>query len=447
MRMTHRHFGLPAAALAILVGCPILFSAQEQQQAITPIQRQQAEDMLSDMREALKKNYYDPTFHGVDIAARYLTYKDRLKKSETLGDAFRTVAAYLTGLNDSHTFFIPPRLTYEAVYGYRVQIVGEACYITGVRPETDAATKLHVGDQVLSLDRFSVNRNDLWQLEYYLDDLAPKPASEFTIRDPSGNVRKEQVLTKYIERKRLKDLTAAGGFNDIYNLMFEREKLRHSLLSRFVERGDVMIWKMPAFILSDGEIDHFVDVARKHKALVLDLRDNAGGYVATLNHMIGSLFDHDVKVNTRVTRKGEKIEVAKSRGKAAFAGALFVLVDSRSASAAEIFARVIQLEHRGTVLGDHTSGSVMEALHFPFSSGMDIKVFYGASVTVADVLMADGKSLEKVGVTPDIILLPTGSELAEGQDSALSRAAELAGLKMDPLAAGKLFPYEWAPLI
>jgi len=238
-----------------------------------------------------------------------------------------------------------------------------------------------------------------------------------------------------------------GGLNDNYNLMFEQEKMRHSLLSRHVELSDVMIWKMPAFILTDGEADHLIDLARKHRALVLDLRDNPGGYLTTLEHMVGGLFDHDIKVNVRVTRKGEKTEVAKSRGKSTFSGDLFVLVDSRSASAAEILARVIQLEHRGTVLGDHTSGSVMEALHFPFSSGMDIKIFYGASVTVANILMADGKSLEKVGVTPDLILLPTGSQLAEGQDPVLSRAAELAGVKLDATAAGKLFPYEWTPVV
>jgi len=73
-----------------------------------------------------------------------------------------------------------------------------------------------------------------------------------------------------------------------------------------------------------------------------------------------------VRVLQRVTR----IQILK--GDSVFKGQLVVLVDSRSASAAEIFARLIQLEHRGTVLGDRSAGAVMEARHFPHQSGLDV---------------------------------------------------------------------------
>lgn len=161
---------------------------------------------------------------------------------------------------------------------------------------------------------------------------------------------------------------------------------------------------------------------------------------------MGNVFDHEVKISDRVGRKESHLQIAKSRGKNAFTGKVIVLVDSGSASAAELFARTMQLENRGVVLGDQTSGSVMEARGYLYHQGVDTMFFYSFSVTDADLIMKDGKSLEHHGVTPDEIILPTQDDLANGRDPVLARAAEMAGLKLDPTAAGKLFPFEWLPL-
>lgn len=88
----------------------------------------------------------------------------------------------------------------------------------------------------------------------------------------------------------------------------------------------------------------------------------------------------------------------------------------------------------------------MEAKHLSEKQGSDTKIFYGFSITDADPTMRDGKTLEPSGVVPDEIVLPTASDLADGKDPALVRAAELAGLKLEPAQAGKMFPYEWLPL-
>lgn len=119
------------------------------------------------------------------------------------------------------------------------------------------------------------------------------------------------------------------------------------------------------------------------------------------------------------------------------------MVDSRSASAAELFARVVQIEHRGTVLGDHSSGSVMESRRYQFHQGADVQIFYGASITEADLIMGDGKSLEHTGVQPDEVILPSAADLAAGRDPVLAKAAALAGVQLDPVKAGQLFPIEW----
>jgi C-terminal processing protease CtpA/Prc len=88
----------------------------------------------------------------------------------------------------------------------------------------------------------------------------------------------------------------------------------------------------------------------------------------------------------------------------------------------------------------------MEARLYVDTQQVETMYAYGFSITDADLIMSDGKSLEKTGVAPDKLLLPTGIDLAAGRDPVLAHAAELAGLKLDPVEAGKLFPFEWPPL-
>ena len=137
--------------------------------------------------------------------------------------------------------------------------------------------------------------------------------------------------------------------------------------------------------------------------------------------------------------------MAKSQGDRAFAGRLVVLVDSNSASAAELFARTIQLEKRGTILGDRSSGKVMRSiLHGEAAERGTFDYFtfvpFAVSITDADITMSDGKGLEGEGVAPDELVLPTHDDLARGLDPVLSRAAALAGAALDPRQAGALFP-------
>jgi len=53
------------------------------------------EDMLREISKSVKKNYYDPTFHGIDIDARYREYAAQLDKAATPSAAFHVIAAFL----------------------------------------------------------------------------------------------------------------------------------------------------------------------------------------------------------------------------------------------------------------------------------------------------------------------------------------------------------------
>jgi C-terminal processing protease CtpA/Prc len=108
-----------------------------------------------------------------------------------------------------------------------------------------------------------------------------------------------------------------------------------------------------------------------------------------------------------------------------------------------VLARAIQIEKRGLVIGDRTAGAVRESVRYTHHVGARYEVFFGVSVTDADLIMSDGKSLENTGVMPDLRVLPSPSDLADGLDPALARALEEVGRPITPADAGRLFPEEW----
>jgi C-terminal processing protease CtpA/Prc len=437
--MDHRE--IVNAVLALLLQTTAFHSMSvAQAKDMSNVERHQMDIMLSQVSSDVAKHYYDPKLHGVDWQAKIRIARQQVEQEKSLNMAMSHVAAALDSLNDSHTFLIPPRRPYTLDHGWTIEMIGDKCFVTRVRPGEDAETHgVKSGDQVLAINGYHINRYDLWKIEFAFNVLRPLPQILVTLRDAQGVDRKVGLEAKIHQRTHLKNLDA----NTIQNLELDEEEWAREQKISVVEYGnDLLIAKLPSFMFGESELDKLVSKARNHQAMILDLRQNPGGSAELAKSLVGSLFDHDVKMYDRVARDSTKAVVTKGRNHA-FDGKLLVLIDSKSASASEIVARILQVEKRGTVLGDRSSGSVMEARRFEYSAGFDVVMFYGASVTDADLIMTDGKSLEHVGVIPDIQVLPTADDLANGRDPTLARAAELAGVKVTPEDAGKLFPYEW----
>ena len=433
-----RHFALPLAILT----CAFVFTPGDAQ-TLDKYQRERGLQMLHDVADALRKHYYDPAYHGLDMTATIKTAEQLIQNANSNSQIFAAIAGALDTLNDSHTFFEPPSRSTRREFGYVLTMVGDDCYVTSVRPRSDASEKLSPGDRVIALQGYAPTRDSLWKMNYFFNTLAAFTTLQLQIVRPDGAGKTVDVAAKLRQDKRVLDLTSG---DDLWQLIREDDNAEHLMRQRQAEFGDALVvWKMPEFDMTDEEVDRILKTVKRYHSLILDLRGNPGGAVKTLQYLVGDMMDHDVTIAARTGRaKDLKPIVAKKRG-SPFQGKLIVLVDSHSASAAELFARVVQLEHRGVVLGDLTSGSVMESRFYSMSDGANTKIFYGASITDADLVMTDGKSLEHVGVTPDERILPTAADLFGGRDPVLARAAKLAGMELEPAAVGKLFPYEWQP--
>lgn len=415
--------------------------ARAQSKADLDRDRNRGRVMLALVRDYIKDLYYDPKFHGMDLEARFRAADAKIMEAQSLSQVLGVIAQVTSEFNDSHTFFIPPPRPVDVDYGWKMEAVGDAIYVTAVKPGSDAeAQGLKPGDEVVSIDGFRPTRPTLWKIEYNYDVLRPQPGKRIVVRSPDGTER-ELALKAKVEK-----LDKSVNFVQLFNEIDE-EREDSKKLPRFYElgEGDVFIWKLREFGFTESKVDEMISKARKHKSLVLDLRGNSGGAIKTLQRMLGYVFDREVKIGDMKRRKETKTLTAKSRGEKVFKGTLVVLVDSESASASELFARIVQIEKRGTVVGDRSAGAVMVSTHRPgllgdASSGNMIQ--YGLSVTEADIVLTDGQSLEHAGVTPDVLVLPTPADLRERRDPALAKAVELAGGQLTPDKAGTLFPPE-----
>ena len=435
-------FILSVAVLALAIACPI---QTLRAQGFDRIERERALSMLSTIKDQLKKNYYDPNIRGMDVDTRFKTAEEKIKHATSLGQSFGIIAQVLLDLNDSHTTFDPPSRAVSVEYGWQMQAIGDQCFVIAVKPGSDADAKgLKPGDLVVSVDGFKPTRKELWKVEYYYYALSPRPGMRLVVQSPGQPPRQLDVAAKVRQGKRLIDLAGSNASTDVNDVIRESEDSAKIRRHRFQKLGDAIIWKMPGFSFEPGQVDSIMsDQIKGSKALILDLRGNPGGYVVTLERLAGFLFDHEVKIADRKGRKTMKPMLAKTRGKDTYAGKVIVLVDSKSASCSEMLARLVQIEKRGTVIGDVSAGAVMQSRYYPQEMGVDSVIFYGASITDADVVMTDGKSLEYTGVTPDELLIPTAGDLAANRDPVLARAADILGVKLDPAVAGMMFPIEW----
>ena len=396
--------------------------------------------MLKLIKDYLKEYYYDPAYHGMDLNGRFKTAEDRIKEAANISQVLGIIAQSMVELNDSHTFFIPPPRPVDVDYGWTMQMIGDSCFVTVVDAGSDAEARgLKPGDEVLLLDGFRPTRENFWKMEYNYNLLRPQPGKRVVVRSPQGQERELPLRAKV--EKRSKEINPEEWNNQVFKDQEDERKL-----PRFFELGEkALVWKLRHFDLTESKMGDIMKRARQHQALILDLRGNSGGEVAALQKLIGYFFDHEIVVGEMKRRKDSKLLKAKSRGGDVFKGQLVVIVDSESASAAELFTRVIQMEKRGTVIGDRSAGAVMVSVFRPGALG-DMSsgnmVFYGASITEADLIMTDSKSLEHVGITPDELLLPTAADLADKRDPVLARAAALLGVELSQEKAGTLFPLE-----
>ncbi len=93
--------------------------------------------MLRQAYSDVKDHYYDPKFRDINLEADFKKSDAGLDVATSNSEAFRIIAAFLFALQDSHTFFIPPSRVSRMDRGFHMEMIGDACSVTQVRPGSD----------------------------------------------------------------------------------------------------------------------------------------------------------------------------------------------------------------------------------------------------------------------------------------------------------------------
>jgi carboxyl-terminal processing protease len=146
------------------------------------------------------------------------------------------------------------------------------------------------------------------------------------------------------------------------------------------------------------------------QGLVLDLRDNPGGLLDQAVRVADLWLGDGLIVYT----KG-RVENQQQEFKAHVDGdeqeyPIVVLVNAGSASASEIVAGALQDQGRALVLGEHTFGKGSVQTVYPLEDGS------GLRLTTALYYTPSGRSIQEVGITPDITVAANGKAVA-GEDA------------------------------
>jgi carboxyl-terminal processing protease len=432
-----RPFRIP---ILLLVLSAVLSPFEAFAQKLDRLDQEIAETMLKDVSNDVNKNYFDPTLHGLDWNSLVQKARTNIDNAHDMEEAIAQIEGLLQLLHDSHTSFIPPQHGNPVDYGWRFKIVASRTYITEVHAGSDAEKQgVHVGDEVLAINGFRVNRESAPLLHSAMDVYLPLSSVDVKLSNGQGPVRDLRLLASVTRQPAVAGLSAWAP----HEMRLKAEDAWNNARAEAVELSpDLMAIRVPAFLQTGHDVDALFAKTRTHAKLIIDLRGCRGGRVDSLHAYLEHIFNHDVSLGKLVERGKQTPQTIKGNLKNAFAGDLVVLVDSETASGGEIFARVVQLEARGAIVGDHTSGLTMASIRIPHHAGMNPVYFYGTSVTVADTVMADGKSLEHIGVSPDQAFLPSPADLVAHRDHVLSFAASLLGVQITPDQAAKVFVRE-----
>jgi carboxyl-terminal processing protease len=159
-------------------------------------------------------------------------------------------------------------------------------------------------------------------------------------------------------------------------------------------------------------------LTKNPKGIILDLRNNPGGYLDTAIEMSSEWVDEGTIVTEKFSedKKNEYLPRGRARLKDY---PTVVLINGGSASASEIMAGALRDHQKATLVGEQTFGKGSVQTLKDFGDGSSIKI------TIAKWLTPNGDSINEVGIKPEVEVKMSKEDYEMDKDPQMDKALEI----------------------
>lgn len=281
----------------------------------------------------------------------------------------------------------------EAGVGIEMMKQGDYVVVTRTLPNNPARKAgVHAGDII-----FAINGEEVWDKDTEI--IASK------LRGPSGEkvkltvARDKQKLDFELVREKINNVSADITYQD---------KTAIISVYRFSEDTGTLVQSFTKDFKNKGI-----------NKVILDLRNNGGGYVTAARDLLSLWLDGNKILTQKSATIGQTITYAK-RGEATLKDMkTIVLVNNATASASEIVAGALKDYKKATILGTKTYGKGVVQTMLELSGGSLLKI------TTAHWYTPEGQTINKTGISPDIEVERSYSDINSGKDPQLDKAKTL----------------------
>ncbi len=174
-----------------------------------------------------------------------------------------------------------------------------------------------------------------------------------------------------------------------------------SVYAKEIENKDILYIRVTSF---DKKVVDGVKKALKtfphKKGIILDLRNNPGGLLSQAVGLVNLFVNKGIIVSQKGRVKSENTEYKATKDGTIKNIPIVVLVNGGSASASEIVSGSLQDHKRAVIVGEKTFGKGSVQVILPIDKTEAIRL------TIARYYLPSGRTIQSVGVTPDVLVYP-----------------------------------------